>query len=737
MLPKQPKPPARQKVPARPKVRASWQAAVLPEHDLVTEAAYERLDYRDADLTGRSAESVSLAQCRFNGADLSGTVLDRARLTDCLFDSSNLANVRASGSALIRVHLSLSRMTGFTWVDSLARDVTFDECRMDLSGWRFSRFHTVVFNRCNLRRADFTGADLTGARFAGCDLTGAQFSNAKMAGARIAGCVLVDVAGITSWAGAVVQGQDLVALSYTLAAALGIHIDKVEGWDAYSHGFFRPQPHLDPLLHRVPQGHVGERLDLEVRPQLPVDDAQHVAVELRGHAGRVVVGRHENGGILDQIGAQQQPLPRLQWRAQGRQERRPLAGQQVADGPAEERDHPGAAARQEPEVAGEVADHAVHVQRRVVGRDGGDRLAQRRLRNVQRDERAQRAMRPQRVEQQAGLLRRARAQLDQRLRPGDPGDVAGPAHQHRVLGARRVVLRKLRDPLEQPAAPLVVEPLARKPFRGGSQPGEHVGTKRPRQVAGVEMDFKLGYPHSAPSFAVSTVDLVAVTSWPSGTGCHWVTSSSGSELSSTCAAPWRIESAWPSAVATTVSPSVSSTFSRDPGAAVATSTTVSATALPGDAPSRSRSRTSAHNSAESVGASRVTRSVTGSRSASPATESGQPTTSPLWLNNHRSSVNGGVAVSTTGMRAVADRTAARIAPAIVTAASAGRSGSVHIGRARRYRTGVVAPSGYQPTPKPSALMVPPPRMSFGAHDWCTRACGGSNSKRDNGIGGPR
>ncbi|GAB3855029.1 hypothetical protein GCM10027610_087530 [Dactylosporangium cerinum] len=148
---------------------------------------------------------------------------------------------------------------------------------------------------------------------------------------------------------------------------------------------------------------------------------------------------------------------------------------------------------------------------------------------------------------------------------------------------------------------------------------------------------------------------------------------------------------------------------------------------------RSRARTSAHSSALSVGASRVIRSRTGSSAATPATLSGHPSTRPLWENSHGPSWNGAAADSVTGMPTVAERTAARTAPEDVAAASNGSDGSLHSGRADRYTTG----TGNQPSPKPSALMVPPPRMSRGAHDWWARPCGASNSSRDSGTGGPR
>jgi hypothetical protein len=46
-----------------------------------------------------------------------------------------------------------------------------------------------------------------------------------MTGTRIANCSLAGIGGVTSLAGAVVARQDLIALSYTLAGALGIQIE--------------------------------------------------------------------------------------------------------------------------------------------------------------------------------------------------------------------------------------------------------------------------------------------------------------------------------------------------------------------------------------------------------------------------------------------------------------------------------------------------------------------------------
>ena len=103
--------------------------------------------------------------------------------------------------------------------------VTVDTCRIDLASFRFSTFKGVVFTDCKLIQADFQDADLRGARFERCDLTSAQFSKAQMEGTRFADCNLSGIGGVTSLKGAIVKSRDALALTYSLASALGITIE--------------------------------------------------------------------------------------------------------------------------------------------------------------------------------------------------------------------------------------------------------------------------------------------------------------------------------------------------------------------------------------------------------------------------------------------------------------------------------------------------------------------------------
>lgn len=215
------------RAPSPPDLPPSLEAATVADHDLEDEATFVRLAFGIA-LPDREAESVEFDECRFDGADLSGGVLPRARFGDCLLEHANLANLRMDKGSLLRVRVAASRMTGLHLLDAALRDVLISQGRADLAVFRSSTFQHVRFEECNLTRADFQNADLRGAEFVDCDLSAAQFSHATMTGTRFRRCTLSGVGGMTSFGGAVFIEQDLVDLSHTFAAALGIELREVE-----------------------------------------------------------------------------------------------------------------------------------------------------------------------------------------------------------------------------------------------------------------------------------------------------------------------------------------------------------------------------------------------------------------------------------------------------------------------------------------------------------------------------
>ena len=134
----------------------------------------------------------------------------------------------------------------------------------------------------------------------------------------------------------------------------------------------------------------------------------------------------------------------------------------------------------------EVADDRVDGDTRV---DLGDPLraaAERLLAHVEGDELAEAVGRDEGVEQEARLLGRAGAELDERLGAAERGDLVGVRLEDRALRPCEVVLGQARDLVEELGAALVVEPLRRQLLRRGGETAARVGAKRRLERAGME-----------------------------------------------------------------------------------------------------------------------------------------------------------------------------------------------------------------------------------------------------------
>jgi hypothetical protein len=167
---------------------------------------------------------------------------------------------------------------------------------------------------------------------------------------------------------------------------------------------------------------------------------QDVLVELRGDAARIVVGELEHVGILDEIGTEQEPVPRIHEGGDPRQKRAARPRPEVADRAAQERDQPALLARHPLEMGLVVADDAVHLQPLVLADELGGRAAGDLLRDIDRHVGLERSGVPHRVEQSAGLRRGAGAELDQRRCARGLDDLGCPRVEDLPLGSGRVVL---------------------------------------------------------------------------------------------------------------------------------------------------------------------------------------------------------------------------------------------------------------------------------------------------------
>jgi uncharacterized protein YjbI with pentapeptide repeats len=145
-------------------------------------------------------------------------------LLDHVVEDADWANRREPRFSARRMEFHRVRLTGAQLGEGSLIDVTFADCRVDLTTFRFVKFQRVVFRDCRLEEADFYGAQLTDVLFERCDLRGATFASAKAARVDLRGCRLEGASGIEALKGARMPWNDVLANAPLFAAAIGIEI---------------------------------------------------------------------------------------------------------------------------------------------------------------------------------------------------------------------------------------------------------------------------------------------------------------------------------------------------------------------------------------------------------------------------------------------------------------------------------------------------------------------------------
>jgi uncharacterized protein YjbI with pentapeptide repeats len=145
-------------------------------------------------------------------------------VVDLVVEDADWANGREPRWSAERVELRRCRLTGVELAEATIRDVTFDECRVDLAGLRHARLERVVFRDCRLEECDFYGSSLKDVLFERCQLREATFSAVTLERVELRGCDLADVRGAEALRGARMPWNDVLANAAVFAAVAGIEI---------------------------------------------------------------------------------------------------------------------------------------------------------------------------------------------------------------------------------------------------------------------------------------------------------------------------------------------------------------------------------------------------------------------------------------------------------------------------------------------------------------------------------
>ena len=153
-----------------------------------------------------------------------GDVTGFGDLVDAVAADLDWAGERGLGISLQRSALSRVRLTGAELGEAKLADVTFDECRLDVTGFRHARLERVAFLDCRMGECDFTGATLTDVLFERCDLTRADFAGARLKRVELRACDLTGLDGAEALRGARMPWNDVLQNAVLFASLAGIEI---------------------------------------------------------------------------------------------------------------------------------------------------------------------------------------------------------------------------------------------------------------------------------------------------------------------------------------------------------------------------------------------------------------------------------------------------------------------------------------------------------------------------------
>jgi uncharacterized protein YjbI with pentapeptide repeats len=145
-------------------------------------------------------------------------------LVDVVATDRDWAGVRALRFSAQRAQLNRCRLTGAELAEAMLRDVTFDECRVDLVGLRHARLERVVFRDCRMAECDLYGATLTDVLFERCELRDATLSSTRLQHVELRGCDLTGLRGAEALRGARMPWTDVLENAALFATFLGIEI---------------------------------------------------------------------------------------------------------------------------------------------------------------------------------------------------------------------------------------------------------------------------------------------------------------------------------------------------------------------------------------------------------------------------------------------------------------------------------------------------------------------------------
>lgn len=186
------------------------------------ESALEAYRFGAGNAVGWTLEKGEYKACVFSGCRFTEAHLSQSWFRDVVFERCELSGVRLAESTLQRVRFVDCKLSGANMAGAVLQDVLFRNCSAEGMILAESGLKAVGFEDCNLRETSFSSLDRKSvALFDRCDLRAADFFHTPLKGVDLTSC---DIDGIRL-EGPELRGAVVTALqACELAKLLGVVI---------------------------------------------------------------------------------------------------------------------------------------------------------------------------------------------------------------------------------------------------------------------------------------------------------------------------------------------------------------------------------------------------------------------------------------------------------------------------------------------------------------------------------
>ena len=145
----------------------------MPKYQL--EQTFSSLTYTEGDLDYTDFEGCIFNHCEFSAATFVGVTF-----IDCTFNQCNFNSAKINYVAFRTAHFNACKMkdVNFAMCDKLIFEIHFKDCILDFSKFYALKIKGTTFSNCSMVAVDFMSTDLSEVVFDRCDLYRAEFERA-------------------------------------------------------------------------------------------------------------------------------------------------------------------------------------------------------------------------------------------------------------------------------------------------------------------------------------------------------------------------------------------------------------------------------------------------------------------------------------------------------------------------------------------------------------------------------